>query len=189
MGLMGLSCYINSTTRLPSYPPKGCPMSRLLLALTALGGLFAVAAAASEPFAIDLEVRCGKASKTAHAESAAPGAKPSERAILEINAGDKITVHWKLQGADAKAKIEDVTVHFVAVKEEQANQPPPHKLVKGVVAESALIMDVGPKETNESQLSFNIDKPGYYLIRVETLDAAAGGASHDDFAVLDVKVR
>ena len=164
-------------------------MSRLPFVLTALGGLFTAAAAASEPFAIDLEVRCGKASQTAQAESAAPDAKPSERGLLEVNAGDKITVHWKLHGADAMAKIEDVTIHFVAVKEEQPNQPAPHKLVKGVVAESALIMDVGPKEINESQLSFNIDKPGYYLIRVETLDAAAGGASHDDFAAIDVKVR
>jgi hypothetical protein len=164
-------------------------MSRVFFVCTALGALFAANAAASEPFSIDLTVRCGKANKTAHAESAAAGAKPSERALLEAKAGDKITVHWKLSGADAKAKIEDVTVHFVAVKEEQANQPAPHKLVKGVVAESALIMDVGPKDINESELSFTIDKPGYYLFRVETLDAVAGGTAHEDFAALDVKVR
>jgi hypothetical protein len=164
-------------------------MSRVLFALTALGGLFASAAAASEPFAIDLEVRCGKASKTAHAESAAAGAKPKERAVLEVNAGDRITVHWKLSGADAKAKIEDVTVHFVAVKEDQAGQKMAPKLGKGVVAESALIMDVSPKDINESELSFTIDKPGYYLFRVETLDAVAGGAAHENFAALDVKVR
>lgn len=161
-------------------------MSRLLIALIALRGLSAVAA---EPFTIDLEVRCGKAGKTAHAESAAAGAKPNERPLLEVKAGDKITVHWKLSGADAKAKIEDVTVHFVAVREDQANQPPAHKLTKGVVAESALIMDVGPKDVNESELSFTIDKPGYYLIRVETIDAVAGGAAHEDFAAIDVKVR
>ena|ERR1700722_8369232 len=161
-------------------------MSRILFALTALGTLSS-AGAAAEPFAIDLEVRCGKASKTAHAESAAADAKPNERAVLEVNAGDKITVHWKLGGADAK--IEDVTVHFVAVKEEQANQAPPHKIVKGVVVESALIMDAGPKDMNESELSFTIDKPGYYLFRVETLDAVAGGAAHENFAALDVKVR
>ncbi len=163
-------------------------MSRLLFTLIALGGLGAVAAAA-EPIAIDLEVRSGKASKTAHAESAAADAKPAGRPLLEVNAGDKITVHWKLSGVDAKAKIEDVTVHFVAVKEEQANQPAATKLAKGVIVESALIMDVGPKDINESELSFTIDKPGFYLFRVETLDAAAGGAAHDDFAALDVKAR
>ena len=163
-------------------------MSRLLFALTALGGLVA-AAAAPEPFAIDLELRCGKVSKTAHAESAAPDAKPSERAILEVKAGDKITVHWKLQAPTPRPRSRTSRFTSSRSKRIQPNQPPPHKLVKGVVAESALIMDVGPKETNESQLSFTIDKPGYYLFRVETLDAAAGGASHDDFAALDVKVR
>ena len=50
-------------------------------------------------------------------------------------------------------------------------------------------MDVGPNETNESELNFTIDKPGYYLFRVETIDAVAGGAAHEDFAALDVKVR
>jgi hypothetical protein len=161
-------------------------MSRFLIALAVFGGFSAVA---SEPFAIDLEVRCGKASKTAHAESAAVGARAEERPLLEVKAGDKITVQWKLRGADAKAKIEDVTVHFVAVGEEQTNQPPSRKMVKGVLAESALIMDVGPKDVNESELSFTIDKPGYYLVRVETIGAVAGGAAHDDFAALDVKVR
>jgi hypothetical protein len=164
-------------------------MSRLLIALTVLSGLWSVRGAASEPFAIDLDVRCGKVSKTAHVESAAPDAKPTERALLEVNAGDRITVHWKLSGPDPKAKIEDVTVHFIAVREDQANQPAPRKQVKGVVAESALIMDVGPKDVNESELGFTIDKAGYYLFRVETIDAVGGGASHEDFAALDVKVR
>ena len=125
---------------------KGCRMSRLLILLTALGGFAAVQAAASEPFTIDLQVSSGKASKTAHVESAARDAKPKERPLLEVKAGDRITVHWKFSGADAKAKIEDVTVHFIALKEDKPNQPPPHKRAKGVVAESALIMDVGPKE-------------------------------------------
>ena len=34
-------------------------------------------------------------------------------------------------------------------------------------------MDVGPKDISESELSFTIDKPGYYLFRVETIDAVA----------------
>ncbi len=164
-------------------------MSRFLLALVALCGLRAVEAAGAEPFVIDLEVRSGQASQTAHAEPAARDAKPNKRAVLEVKAGDRITVHWKLSGADAKAKIEDVTVHFFAAKEDQAGGKPAPKLGKDAVAETALIMDVGPKEVNESELNFTIGKPGYYLFRLETIDAIAGGASGDDFAALDVKVR
>jgi len=163
-------------------------MSRFLLGLATLGGLFA-AAPAAEPFAIDLEVRCGKASKTAHAESTAPGVKPKERAVLEVKAGDRITVKWKLSSTDAKSTLKNITVHFFAVKEERLGQRVVPALNKGVVAESALGMDFGPKVKNEGTLNFTIDEPGCYLFRLETIGATAGPVGHENFAALDVKVR
>ncbi len=163
-------------------------MSRLLLGLVTFGGLLASAPAA-EPFAIDLEVRCGKVKKTAHAESAAPGVKPQKRDILEIKAGDQVRVNWKLRSTDPKATLKDITIHFFAVKEERAGQRTVPKLDKGVVAESALSMDFGPKDKNEGALSFIIDEPGCYLLRLETIGATAGPAGHENFAALDVKVR
>ncbi len=164
-------------------------MSRFRFGLTALAILLASPALAAEPFAIDLEVSSGKASKTAHAESAAPGSKHEERAVLEIAAGQRVTVKWKLSGTDPKATIKDVTVHFFAVKEEKAGQQTVPKLDKGVVAESALSMDFGPKDKNEGELTFTIDKAGCYLLRLETVGATAGPAGHENFAALDVKVR
>ena len=167
-------------------------MSRLLLGLAALAGLLASARAADEPFAIDLEVRCGKASQTAHAESAVPlqlGDKPKERPVLEVKAGDRVTVRWKMSGTDPKAKNEDVTVHFYAVKEEMVGQPAAPKLGKGVIAESALTMDFGPSDKNEGEMTFTIDQAGDYLFRLETIGAALGPAGHEDFAALDVKAR
>jgi len=163
-------------------------MPRRLIGLAVLLGLFVSFAAAAEPFAIDLEVHSGKASKTAHAESAAPDAKPAERGVLEIKAGDRVTVQWKLNAAD-KAKHEDVTVHFFAVKEEQPGQPAPPKLNKGVVAESALTMDFGAEAKNEGELTFTIAKPGSYLFRLETIGAAEGLDGHEDFAAIDVTAR
>ncbi len=163
-------------------------MSRFLIGLAVLGGL-AASTRAAEPFAIDLEVRSGKASKTAHAESASPDQTPGERGVLEIKAGDRVTVKWKLSGTDPKEKIENVTVHFFAVKEEAAGQKAKPKLDKGVVAESACTLDFTPGAKNEGELSFTIDNPGSYLFRLETIGAAAGSADHDDFAAIDVKAR
>ena len=163
-------------------------MTRLLLVLAVLGTLFP-AAAAAEPFAIDFTVRAGKVSRTAHAESAARLATPKERACLEVKAGERLTVRWKLSSTDPKETVKDVTVHFFAVKEEKVNQPSVPKLDKGVVAESALSMDFGPKDKNEGELTFTIDKPGCYLLRLETIGAIGGLAGHEDFAALDVKVR
>lgn len=163
-------------------------MSRFLLILISLCGLLASAPAA-EPFAIDLEVRSGKVRKTAQAESAAPGAKLKERDVLEIKAGDRVTVKWKLRSTDPKATLKDITVHFFAVKEERPGQRTVPNLNKGVVAESALSMDFSPKDKNEGTLSFTIDEPGCYLFRLETIGATAGQAGHENFAALDVKVR
>ena len=50
-------------------------------------------------------------------------------------------------------------------------------------------MDFGPKDKNEGELSFIIDDPGCYLLRLETIGATAGRAGHENFAALDVKVR
>ncbi|HEX5269801.1 MAG TPA: hypothetical protein VFW33_04905 [Gemmataceae bacterium] len=164
-------------------------MSRVLLGLAAVGWLLAPAAHAEEPFAIDLTVRCGKASQTAHAESAARLAKPKERGVLKVKAGERITVRWQLAGTDRTATLKDVTVHFFAVKEEKAGQQSVPKLDKDVIAESALNMDFGPKDKNEGELSFTIDKAGCYLLRLETIGAIAGPAGHEDFAALDVEAR
>ena len=62
-------------------------MCRFLVSLAALGGWFAATAAAAEPFAIDLDVRSGKASKTAHAESAARDAKPTPSVLRQMLQG------------------------------------------------------------------------------------------------------
>jgi hypothetical protein len=164
-------------------------MNRFLFGFAALGGLLAAVPAAAETFAIDLEVRSGKASKTAHIVPAGPGTKAKERDILMVKAGERITVKWKLHSTDAKTTVKDVVVHFFAVQEEKANQQAVPKLNQGVAAECALTMDFGPNDNNEGQLSFTIDKPGYYLFRVETLNAAADPTSADNFAVLDVEVR
>jgi hypothetical protein len=174
---------------LPSLAWKGPTVSCFLLGLAALGGLVASAAPAPEPFAIDLEVRAGQAHKTAHAESAAPGAKPKPREVVEVQAGEPITVKWKMSSTAPKGTLKNITVHFFAVKEEKAGQQAVPPLNKDVVAESALLMDFGPKDKNEGTLHFTIPKPGYYLFRLETIGATAGPAGHEDFAALDVKAR
>ena len=163
-------------------------MSRFLLGLATFGCLLP-SAAATEPFAIDLDVRSGKASKTAHAQSASLDAKLGERDVLEVKAGDRLTVKWRLSSTGPRTTIKNVTVHFFAVKEQRVGQRGVPKLNRDVVAETALSMDFGPKDKNEGTLHFTIDAPGCYLFRLETIGATASPAGHEDFAALDVKVR
>jgi hypothetical protein len=63
------------------------------------------------------------------------------------------------------------------------------KLNRGVAAESALTMDFRPKESTHGELTFRIDTPGVYLVRVETIGAAVGLEGHEHFATLDVVVE
>jgi hypothetical protein len=159
--------------------------------LLTLSGLIAPATAA-EPFAIDLEVRSGQARKTAHAQSAAPaapGARPQPRDVLELKAGDRVTVRWKLSSTDPRATLKDVTVHFFAAREDRVGQRAVPRLDRGVLAETALRMDFGPRDNNQGTLRFTIDRPGCYLFRLETIGATAGPAGHEDFAALDVLAR
>jgi hypothetical protein len=163
-------------------------MLRLFLALAALGGLLTSSGAAAEPFTIDLTVRSGKASETAHAESAAPLAKTKDRGVIEVKAGERISVKWTMTYAE-KDKLKDITVHFFVVQEEKLGQKAIPKLNKDVTAESALSMDFAKGDKAEGELNFTIDKAGSYLLRLETIGALAGGADHETFAALDVKVR
>jgi hypothetical protein len=160
----------------------------------ALAAALLLAPAAAPParashFTIDLTARAGKASQTAHAETTAPGARPRARAVLEVKAGQRITAHWSLRNADPKATFKDLIVHFVAVREATLGQAAVPKLDKGVAAESALTMDFRPGDQCEGELSFTLDRPGNYLLRLETRGAAAGAQDHEHFAALDVLVR
>ena len=164
-------------------------MFRFLIGLIALCGLLKSSAFADEAFSIDLTVSAGKASKTVHGESAAPLTRPKNRETVEAKAGERVTVKWKFVNTDQKTTIKDVTIHFYAVIAENAAQAAIKKLDQGVIAESALNMDFGPKEANEGELHFAIDRPGLYLLRVETIGAVAGPAGHEEFAALDVNVK
>jgi hypothetical protein len=140
-------------------------------------------------FAIDLEVKSPKGSQTAHAQVSALGEKPKARATLEAKTGDKITVKWTLRSTAAKETAKDVTVHFYAAKISKLAEPPPSRLDKNVVTETALTMDFKPKDKTEGELNFQIDEPGFYLLRLETIGAAVGLDGHEHFAALDLIVQ
>ena len=108
---------------------------------------------------------------------------------LEARAGQRVTVKWTLRSTDPKTTYKDVTVHFFAVKEEKAGQQTVPNLNRDVAVETALSMDFKPKDATDGELSFTIDKPGSYLLRLETIGAAVGVEGHEHFAALDLVVR
>jgi hypothetical protein len=140
------------------------------------------------PFAIDLEVRAAKASATAHAEAADRRSKPKARGVLEAKAGQQIAVRWKLRRT-AKDVVKDVVVHFYVAREERVGQQTVPDLSKDVAVESALSLDFKPQGTAQGKLSFAIEKPGCYLLRLETIGAAVTLDGHEYYAAVDVVIR
>jgi hypothetical protein len=157
--------------------------------LLILGWLSWPLPATAAPFDIDFKVEADKVSKTAGADTAAVGVKPKERPVLHVKAKSRITATWKLTNTDPKKTFKDVVVHFFAVKEEKAGQVTVPKLNKDVAAESALTMDFEPRDNSQGELAFTIDTPGVYLVRVETIGAAAGTDKEEYFAAIDVVVE
>jgi len=145
--------------------------------------------ARAEHFAIELEIKGPKVSHTARTETSGLGVKPKPRAVLEVQAGDQVTVKWTLTSTASKETLKDVLVHFYAVKIAKAGDPPPPKLDKDVLLETALTMDFKPKDKSQGELTLKPEKPGVYLLRLETIAAAAGGEDHEHFATLDLVAR
>ena len=163
-------------------------LSRGTPAVLVVGWLALLAPARAEHFTIELKAKAGENSKTAKTDAVALGEKPKPRGILEARAGQDITVKWTLTCAAKKGEFKDVTVHFFVVKEEKVGQLAVPKLDKDVAAESALTMDFKPKDKSDGELTFKIETPGNYLLRLEALNGA-GAEGHEHFAALDVVVK
>jgi len=161
-------------------------MRRLLITLAITGCVLFTTAARAQEFTIDLDVKTGKMSQTAHAQKFGLGIVPKPRSAVQVRTGERISVKWKLGHGAPNETVKDVTVHFFVVKEDTAGQRVVPPLDKGVVAESALTMDFGPKDKAEGQLNFTIDLPGTYLLRLETMGAAKEEHPQEWFAALDV---
>jgi hypothetical protein len=139
----------------------------------------------SKSIRIDLRVQAGKKSQSVQAELVALGAEPKMRAVVENQAGTPIKVAWTLTNS-TQGELKNVVVHFFTVKEENLGQKTIPKLTKDVTAESALSVDFSPGEKARGGLTFTIDRPGFYLLRLETIGAPDG---QECFAAMDMVIK
>jgi len=159
----------------------------ICLSLIGFGTICGVARA--HHFAIDLVAESGGKGQTANAETLAAGVKAKTRAVLHVKAGARVKVKWTVTNSHAKDSFKDVLVHFFVVKEDQVGQQVVPKLGKGVIVESALTMDFRPGDKTRGELTFTIDVPGAYLLRLETIGAAIEPDAHEHYATLDLAVE
>jgi hypothetical protein len=150
---------------------------------------FSIARARADHLSLELSVQASTKTKAAEADISAIGAKPKARGILEVGSGKTLTVKYSVTSIAKNGMAKDVVIHFFVVKIDKVGQTAVPKLDKDVAAESALTMDFKPKDTAKGEMSFTIEKPGVYLLRLETIGAAQGVDGHEHFAALDVVVK
>lgn len=183
-----LETWATAHAPVPSMLDKDNHMFRLTpYLLVLLLGLIGPVTLRAESLTIDLEAQAAKETRKARAETVA-SAERQPRAILMAKAGTPVTVKWTLHNTDTTATVNDVLVHFVAVKIDKPDQQDVPKLTKDVLAESALTMDFKPGDKSEGEVTFSVARPGCYLLRVET-KGAPGKDGREPFAALDLVIR
>jgi hypothetical protein len=154
--------------------------------LAVVVGLSGEVPAWADSFTIALKAQTGDASQSAQEEPVAIGVQPKVRKVLEGKAGQPVKVHWTLTNTSTKTVMKNILVHFFAVKQDALGQRQVPKLTRDVAAESALTMDFNPGEKAQGSLTFTVGRPGFYLIRVETIGAPDG---EECFAALDLVAK
>ena len=102
--------------------------------------------------------------------------QPEVRPVFHAKATENLTLHWTLTAKAAKL-FEDVLVHFYVARVDGPDQQPDLKKPENVVLEGALTMDFKGGNSTSSDVKFQVDKPGNYVVRVE--------AQHPDLSALD----
>jgi len=132
-----------------------------------------------------LQVRSAKQRvKTTHTELQPSATKPQPRPVLTCGEHENLLVSWKATNTSEKETLQDVIIHCVVVAEQAAGQAkvPP---LKDPVQESALTMDFKPGSSATGTFSLVIDRPGAYMVRVETRNMLEK-YGHEYYAALDL---
>jgi hypothetical protein len=110
------------------------------------------------------------------------------RPVVKVKAGDPIKINWMLTNVYPHKTLENVVVHFYVAREEKVGQKPTPDLgvEANVVMESAFEMDFKPGAKAGVRNTLKIDKPGVYLIRVESKQTQT---DHEHFAAIDLVVE
>jgi hypothetical protein len=163
---------------------------RPLIAFSLAAGILAAnpAPTRAEHAKINLDVSASGEQVTAFVDQTPPEHGKNPRPVLKVKAGQPIKIQWSLTNVYLHKTLENVVVHFYVAKEQTAGQKPTPDLgiEANVVLETAFEMDFKPGAKAGARNTFRIDKPGAYLVRVESRQTQS---DHEHFAAVDLVVE
>ena len=135
---------------------------------------------------LDPKTGADKDETTASADREPPqgGYTPRPQATAKVD--EPLALQFFLTNTFPHGVIKNVTVRYILIREEKPRQKNVPNLDKGAVTDGQFQMNFKPKCRVGARVTFRIKEPGYYLLRVETINT---DSDHEHFSAIDVKVE
>lgn len=159
-------------------------LATLLSAAALLSGGAAMARA--EHAKVELTATAGDRQVTAYVDQTPPAIGKTPRPVLEVKAGEPVRVQWFFQNVYPNKTLENVVVHFYVAKADKVGQKELPDTSGEVEIETAFDMDFKPGAKAGARSRFVIDKPGVYMMRVESIQTQS---DHEHFSAIDLVVK
>jgi hypothetical protein len=161
-------------------------MPRMIALLVAtVIGCTVVTPVHAEHAKINLEVSAPGGHVSASVDQTPPAWGKNPRPVLKAKVNDPIRINFTLTNVYPHKKLENVVVHFFVAPETKAGQRELPVLNEDVFTETAFEMDFKPGGKVGQRSTMRIDKPGAYLVRVETRNTQS---DHEHFAAIDLVI-
>lgn len=154
-------------------------------------GLWAVTILAFSPSVqaehakINLSVVTPGGQEQAYVDQTPPASGKNPRPVIRAKVGDEIKIQWVLTNVYPHKTLENVVVHFYVASQQKVGQKELPDLSGDVLLETAAEMDFKPGAKTGARTTLKVDKPGVYLIRVETRQTQS---DHEHFSAMDLVV-
>ncbi len=123
---------------------------------------------------------------TASADTDPPQGGLNKRPVAKVTAGQPLVLQFFLTNTYPHGVKKNVTVRYFVVREEKIGQKEVPSFKDGAVTDGKFKMPFKPACRVGAQVQFHIDKPGIYLLRVETQNT---DSDHEHFSAIDIHVE
>ncbi len=125
-------------------------------------------------------------SVSAAADQEPPPGGFNERPLMKVKAGEPLALQFVLTDTFPHSVIKDATVHYYVAQEDKPGRKGKADLTKGAVTDGQFTLNLKPKCRVGARALFSLKEPGFYVLRVETLNTAS---DHEHFAAIDIQVE
>jgi hypothetical protein len=134
---------------------------------------------------INLDVIVPGDQKTAFVDQTPPPTGKNPRPVIKAKVGEPIKIEWSFTNVYPHKTLENVVLHFYVAPVAKVGQKELPKINDDVVVETGFEMDFKPGARSKARTTIKIDKPGVYMVRVESVQT---GSDHEHFAAIDLVV-